>query len=173
MSSKKTYFFESQRVNSDWVWISLSGLTVLGYASVFIYYGADIHSQTKFDIKALTYVATGMLLVFGIMFFVLRNSKLEIRISEQGIEFRYPPTQNNFRLIRFNDIEKWEVSDYNPVKDNIKPGFKKSAFKKKENIVYVASGKQALKLYLKNGGKIILSTRRKDALQYAIRKLTE
>ncbi len=168
MSRTRIYFEEIQPQKGNLAFMILLALTVIGFSSLYFFGNND-----EEDARALIYVGTGLSLVFIILFFVFRKMRLETAITQSGIYFRYPPFQNKFHKISLSEIRNWEVREYNPVKEYGGWGFKKQGKPRNKNTGYMISGKTALFLNLKNGHEILIGTQRKDAMIYAMRKITE
>ncbi len=170
MKNTKAKYYEVQEMKGSWVWIVLLGLSVLSFSLMI---AMNISGKNSFDIKALIYLGSGLSLLFIILAVIFRNARLETTIDASGVSYRYPPFQNKIKNIPFEQITKWEVGKYNPVKEAGGFGSFKAGAPKEKNPAYIVSGKTALFLHLGNGTRIILGTQRKDAIQYAMRKQLE
>jgi hypothetical protein len=170
VSSNKARYYEVQEMKGTWVWIVLLGLTVLSFSLMI---AMNISEKNTFDIKVLIYVGSGLSLVFTTIAILFSRARLETTIDARGISFRFPPFQLKSKNIPFSQIIKWEVGDYNPMKEAGGWGSFKAGKPKEQNPAYIVSGKTALFLHLDNGKRIILGTQRKDAIQYAMRKQLE
>ena len=73
------------------------------------------------------------------------------------------------RFISKHEISRFEVRKFNPHREYGGHGIKRS--KRKMGRSYTVSGRLGLQLYLNNGNLILLGTRRKEAMQYAMEKM--
>jgi hypothetical protein len=67
------------------------------------------------------------------------------------------------------EIEKFEIRNYNALREYGGYGLKR---KFKYGQSFTISGKTGLQLYLKNGKKVLIGTQKKQAIEYAMGKLT-
>lgn len=139
---------ESQTYRSSWVFylILLVELPMLILLTVLFF-----TSEEKQE------MGIALVFVFGIMSLVLTlifNIKLETRIDEQGIHYRYLPFIRKWRLIRKESILSAEVISFNPLLDYGGWGMKGNRTTKLFNI----TGDQGLLIDKGETKKILLGT---------------
>lgn len=67
-------------------------------------------------------------------------------------------------------VEKYEFRTYNAHREFGGHGFKRKA---RQGSAFTISGKEGLQLYFTNGKKLLIGTQRKQAFEYALKKLME
>ena len=142
MKDKKTDFTETQKFSNKLLWCILSAvLLVSAFLPLKNYY---YFSYTTFKDFIPLLIALSVVLFFAV-------AKLETRISEEGIRYRFFPLQRTFRVIWKRDIKSITVVRYNPLLDyggwGIRFGRKGWAYNVRGNIgitVETSSGKRIL-----------------------------
>ena len=99
---------------------------------------------------------------------IFMNSKLSTVITEEGIRYRYPPSQNREKLIHAPEIERYEIRTFKPAMEYGGHGAKKS---QKWGQSFTVRGNTGLQLYLKDGTRILIGTQRKDAIMRAMGRM--
>jgi hypothetical protein len=86
--------------------------------------------------------------------------RLETKIDKEGIYVRLFPLHVNYKLFKWNEIEKAYIRKYNPILEfggwGIRFGFK--------GMAYNVSGNKGLQLEFKNGEKLLIGTNRAEEL---------
>ena len=104
-----------------------------------------------------------LIFVFTFWFFSLR---LDTVIKEDGIHLRF------FRLTKpqyypWEKIARFDIVKYKPITDYGGWGIRGE----RRNMVYTVSGNKGLQLYLSNGSKVLIGTRRPKEMEKALREL--
>jgi len=170
MAAKKHLFFEEQKQNGASAWIVLAGLAAISFSLMIVFYD-EWNIQEKFTQKGILIFASIIISIFIGLYFMFLNIKMETKINDDGIFFRYPPFKRKYKKIALSEISSCEVIEYNPIKEYGGWGFKKPGKPRNKNIAYSMKGKMGLRIELKSGNIILLGTQRKDALAYSIKKL--
>jgi hypothetical protein len=181
MSYNKAIFHEEQKQHGAVVWISLAGLSAVSFSLLLIYYNQLEGLQKKFSINQLMLIGGLITTLFVGLYFLFQNLRMETKIDNKGIYFRYPPFKNKYKLFAFNDIQSYKVIEYNPLKDYGGWGYslpahynrkqlKALANKRVQNRAYSIKGKIGLHITLKSQQIILLGTQRREALEYALKK---
>lgn len=161
----KTKFIETQSFNQLWLWLILgiSGISTIGIFG-FGFYKQIILGQ-KFGNNpmpniSLIIVFITTVIVFFLIFLLLRFAKLTTEIDENGIRFKFFPFHRKYKEYHWDMIDNCEVRKYSPLGDfggwGIRYGFNKKA--------YTTSGDKALQLRLKSGKRIFIGTQRAKEL---------
>lgn len=157
------HFEERQHLmQNPMMWLTIPGLLVVLLMAIF----GKTDSQGTERIIGITIVST----VFGLMGALLLFARLETRISEQDVQFRWFPFQIKFRSIPWSDIKTATVRNYSPLTEYGGWGIKGFSTK---NRAYNISGDIGLQLELHSGKKILIGTRQKETLEallYAFRQ---
>jgi hypothetical protein len=171
---KKIIFREVQKFNAWWVWLILAGAFA---ASVLpLWYGLWSQLTTgepwgnkpadDMTLGVITLFITLMMAGLLVLFFTMR---LETEITQEEISFRFPPLVRKWRIIPRENILKVESGKYNPIRDyggwGVRQGFGK------KGRAYNVSGNMGLTLYLKDGKKVLIGTRRAQAIAASMDKM--
>jgi len=104
-------------------------------------------------------------LVFGIafpIFFLALRMTTEVR--EDAVVIRFIP--GNRRSIRLEEIQRFEVREYRPLREYGGWGIQHS---RRHGIAYSVSGNRGVQLVLKNGKRILIGSQEPDRLAGALR----
>lgn len=164
---KKIYFQEEQRFTQIWVWIFLI-LTFFLVSEVIvgsIMLGESIdNSSFSNEIILLIFIVA----FFGV-FWLFLKMKLEVKVTDEGIVYRFFPIILKEKMLHRNIIESYKIRKYKPILEyggyGIRVGFSRwgKAFNVKGNI--------GMQLYLKDGKKVLFGTQRAEAFKYAVDKM--
>jgi hypothetical protein len=109
------------------------------------------------------------ILTFSFVFWLIIKMKLEVKVTDEEIIYRFKPIIFKEKVISKNLIESYEVRKYNAIREyrgyGIRMGFRK--WGKAFNV----SGNIGMQLYLKGGKKILFGTQRPDAFKHAMDKM--
>jgi hypothetical protein len=170
----RIYFEEVQAFReSSWVWTLV--ITILLAALLPIMYGLyqQLGTGVPWGNKSMTdsdliFVFLFTLMSTGIGAFVVLSSKLEVKIDEQGIHYRYFPVTSRWQLIIPDQIASYTLEKrFNIFESGF--GYFRSLFRKIKS--YRIRGSQHLSLKLKNGYRILLGTQNPEGLEQAMKKL--
>ncbi|HEY9113877.1 MAG TPA: hypothetical protein VIN10_04210 [Bacteroidales bacterium] len=95
--------------------------------------------------------------------------KLKVKVTDEGISYKFSPIIFKEKYISKDIIERYEIRKYRPILDyggyGIKVGTNNrgKAFNVKGNI--------GMQLYLKDGKKVLFGTQRPDSFKYAMDKM--
>lgn len=169
----KVFFKEEQKFNQWWLWL----LMIITFLSVAVPFGYAVYSQEVLDkpfgdnpmsTEGLINVGAFSLLLFGLIILLFYVFKLKTKITNEALFVSFPPAINKWKKFAPDEIEKFEVRKYNAFKEYGGYGIK---FRRRYGKCYNVSGNLGLQLYLKNGKKVLIGTRRKQAISYAMEKL--
>ncbi|WGH76805.1 DUF6141 family protein [Tenacibaculum tangerinum] len=144
-------FKEEQRFTQWWLWIlliTINGLFLYGtYQQLFlkIPYGDNPMPNSMLIITTL------VLLCFTSFFYF---TKLETRIDEHGIHYRFYPINLNYKKIPWKDINEVNVIKYRPITDYGGWGIKGNAVNVKGNI--------GIKIYTKDNKNKLIGTQKEN-----------
>lgn len=106
----------------------------------------------------------GGLFIVLVIAFLFSKLKLKTRIDEKGIYYQYFPLHFSFKLIEWKHLSKCYIRNYNAISEFGGWGIKFS-FRKLKGKSFTTKGDIGLQLELKNGGKILVGTQKKEHLQ--------
>jgi len=102
-------------------------------------------------------------IVFPAFFIILR---LEIRIDNENLEFRFFPVQVSWKKIPFEQIKKTESKEFRPFRDFGGWGIRRGRLGK----AYIISGNMGVQVTMKNGRTFLLGSKNAEELEAAIKK---
>ena len=180
----KLYYREEQKYTQWWVWMLVA--TGCAAAAIPFWYGLYIQLELgqpwgdkPMSDNQLVVTAIVMTLFMAGIILLFRLQKLEITITDEGIRYRFLPFIRKQRLISPSEIELWTVEKYSPLKSyggyGIRASFGKRGFRRrsKSDKAYIVYGNLGLRLKLKNGTSLTMSTLRKDAMAHAMQKMMD
>lgn len=127
--------------------------------------------------RVVLIIVTILLTLFtaGFLFVFLRK-KLVTVITQNGLDISYPPLHTRARKIAKDEIERFEVREYNPILEyggwGIKPRGRLLR-RKRSGEAFTAYGKTGVQLYLHGGNKILIGTQRPEPFKYAHAKILD
>ncbi len=113
------------------------------------------------------------IVLLGLAFF---KSRLEVTIDSEGIHYRFPVFVRKWRILKKDQIIRYEVRKYAPFLEygGYGPKTRRHGYRRiKNGIAYNVSGKTGLQLYFANGKKMLIGTQRPAAIERAMRRLME
>jgi hypothetical protein len=164
---KHILFTEVQRQNQKWIWFLLIILTgTLFFGSI---------QQIVFNRPFGTHPIPdwGYLPFFGVLFlasYLLIGSRLYTEISHDKILFQFKPFHRKARVIYWEEVSRCYVRLYSPLKEFGGWGIR-IAFNRKTGKAYNISGNIGIQIELKNGGKILLGTRKGNEVQKVLKSI--
>lgn len=171
---KKAYFKEEQHFTSPWIWLFLIVVFTASIIPVLYIYFQQITSGQvpagSSDARLLLLITMIVqILVFALFVFLLKTVKLVTEIKDGAFFYRYPPFINKEKRIGKEEIERYAIREYKPIREyggwGVRQGFRRTGK------AYNVSGKTGLQLYLKNGKKVLFGTQRGAALLRAMDKI--
>lgn len=169
----KILFAETQRFSRGWSWFFL----MIAVFAVLLPFGYGIYSQEILKVPfgdnpmsttGLIVFGSVLLIVMVLVLFYFIRSRMETKITKSGVEVLFPPLLNKAKKITADEIQKFEVRNYNAIWEFGGYGIK-SRFQK--GLAYIVSGNVGLQLYLKNGKKILIGTQQKQSVVFALEKM--
>jgi len=171
---KKIIFREVQKFRSWWVWLILAG--AFGASVLPLWYGLWSQLTTgeswgnnpadDITLGVITLLITLMMAGLLLLFFTLR---LETEITQEEISFRFPPLVRKWRIIPREQILQFEAGKYRPVADYGGWGVRQGSGKRGR--AYNVSGNLGLTIFLKDGKKVLIGTRRVQAIAAAMDRM--
>lgn len=150
-------YTETQWFIGRWWWLVLA---LLG-AAVWIGY-----SSPQYNLKSRVVLALPGVLVL-LVALVLALSRLEVRLDEEGVHYRYFPLLRRWRHLPWDELKQVFARRYSPFGEYGGWGWRGVAGNKAYNVW----GREGLQLGLKNGQRLLLGTGRPAELRAALRGL--
>jgi hypothetical protein len=170
------YYFEEVQRFRDQSWLLVLVLTISLGAIIPLIYGMywQILQDVPWGDQPMS--DTGMVVLFlfvilcmGVMAFMLLSMKLEVRLDEQGIHYRFIPLKNEWQLIRKDQISEYRFEKGMRLFTTGGVGYHRNVFTKTRS--YRIFGSSCLSLKLNSGDKLLLGTRKPGEMEWALKKL--
>jgi hypothetical protein len=153
-------FREEQRFRQLWIWILILGVAALQWWG---WIQQILLGRPFGDNPGPDWMVWLFWVLFGIglpLFFVYL--RLVVEVDDQGVGLRYAPLTRRF--IRFDEIERCEATDYQPLRQYGGWGIRGVG----SNRAYNVSGSQGVRLYLRSGDVVVIGSQRSKELALAI-----
>lgn len=158
-------FEETQRFN-QW-WLQLINIALLGFlaycAYTWYFVGTASGNVGPNDLTGQVVVFIAVLLSIGLIYIF----KLETRMDEQGIHYRFLPIHRSFKTIRWTDLEECYTRTYRPLTEYGGWGYR---FGRGNGKALNVKGNQGIQTKQKNGTKLLIGTQKPDDAQRIIKK---
>lgn len=155
---KNIQFSEVQQFRQTWLWFLLLSSTLISVVPVLV---ATLQGEMR-TLEGLA--AMGLvLLITGINLVLFYITKLEIKISDEGIAYRWWPYFRKFTLLKWSDVEFVQMQKYAAMSY----GFHIS---KKYGRIHNVDGNQAYQVVLQNGKKYLFGTQKKLSVENALQQ---
>ncbi len=171
---ERILFVEEQRFTQWWLW----AIMILSLLAVIAPFGYGIYSQEVLNApfgnnptstNSLIVTGVSVLVLVGLIFVIFVCMKLKTKITTEFVMVLFPPFMRKWKKISPDEIDRFEVRTYKAIYEYGGYGMKRG-FRAGQS--YTVSGKIGLQLYLKNGKKILIGTKKRQAIEYAMRKLS-
>jgi hypothetical protein len=162
----KVYYKEEQKFRQLWIWLLLlllCGVWIWQFVQQIIM-GKPFGNDPSPD---FVIILTGIFPIAVIVLF--RFMTLETIIDDTGVYYRFRPFQRKPKVIKPEDILRYEVKKYNPLMEYGGWGIRLGSFGKGK--AYNVSGNQGVLFELKNRKKFMLGTQNPVSIKSALDKL--
>lgn len=159
-------FSEVLRFN-QW-WIQLINIGLLAFL-LFCLYSWYIAKESTGNVMATD--TTGQLVVIISIvpvLLLLYTLRLKSSIDEIGLHYQFLPFYFSKKAIRWSEIEKCYVRNYNPIKEYGGWGYRTSLGKKGR--AYNVKGNKGIQLEFKTGKQLLIGTQKEDEAQQVIQR---
>lgn len=145
-------FKEVQHFDQWWLWVLLIAALVVAVNPLIFEYTATMQSRSN-----LTSIATSVLIILALFISFWFLFKLETRIDEKGISFRFLPFHRKARIRSWDKIKSIAVRKYHPIREYGGWGYRIGLRKKRALNV---KGNMGIQIVYKNGRHLLLGTQR-------------
>ncbi len=162
---KKVLFTENQKFRQWWILliIALVNISFLFSINLFIADGQWGKNKTTDNV-----LIAGILMV-AISTMLLLNCRLETRITQEGIYFRFFPFHFKFKYYAWNSLSKCFVRHYSPVREYGGWGLRISLTG--NGNAYNVSGDKGLQLELLSKKRLLIGTNKPEELTAVLEHL--
>ena len=151
-------FSEKQKFNQKWLWIILFFLVIIPI-SLLVF-------DKDFKLGAEGYIGVTVMLLPIILIYL---AELRVEVSENALKYQFFPFHIKVYEIRFADIDSFKELIYSSLKDYGGWGMKYSF----SGTAYNVSGNKGVKIFLKNGKKVLFGTQKPYEFFEALNKATQ
>ncbi len=154
-------FTETQRFTQWWLWliiIGVAGLHLYGLYKQF-YLGEPFGDNPTSNEDLVMLGLVPVLLI--VLFLFLR---LDTKVDAEGVHYRFFSFQINYKLKKWDEIEKAYVRQYKPIYEYGGWGIRGWGKDKARNV----SGNMGLQLELKNGDRLLIGTQKGEEMEKAV-----
>ena len=171
---ERNFFKEEQRFSNVWLYVFIVIVFTIAIAPTVI----ALYSQLVLGIpcgedpssnESLLVLLFVLLVMFVLILLLFNKMKLVTEVKNEGVFYKYPPFIIKFKVIRKEEIEKYEVRKYSPIREYSGWGIRYSWGK--SGRAYNVKGNIGLQLYMVDGKKILFGTQRGDAIRRAMDKM--
>jgi hypothetical protein len=161
-----TLFTEKQRFNQWWVWailIIVNGGQIAA-AAFQILSGRPLGNKPMSNTEFLVVVGIALLLSLAVLAF-----RLETQVRTDGIYVRFFPFHRKFKFFAWEDLRKAYVRKYAPIGEYGGWGYRIGWPDK--GGAFNVSGNQGLQLEFTSGKKLLIGTRKPEALSAVLQQI--
>jgi hypothetical protein len=154
-------FTESQRFTQWWLWLIIIGVAGLHFYSLYqqFYLGKPFGDNPTSDEGLIMFSLIPALLI--VLFLLLR---LDTKVDTEGVHYRFFPFQLNYKLIKWDELEKAYVRQYKPIYEYGGWGIRGWGKDKARNV----SGNMGLQLEMKDGDRLLIGTQKPEEMEKAV-----
>lgn len=165
----KIHFQEIQKFNQPWIIIMLLSSFFFTLAVVLVSsYSSEKTGESIAGSNESIIGISILVVTFSFVFWLIMNIKLEVKVTDEAIIYRFKPLMLKEKTIIRKSIARYEVRKYNPIRDyggyGLRTGWKWGR-------AFNVSGNMGMQLYMESGKKILFGTQRPDAFKYAMDKM--
>ncbi|WP_340113902.1 hypothetical protein [Maribellus mangrovi] len=168
---EKVLFTEEQRSRKWWLWIFFTAAIL----SVLIPMGIETKQGESFGVEPLNDIEPSLpgilftVVMIGVMV-IFMISRLKTKITTKAVWVSFWPIMRKWKKISAEEIGSYEIRTFRPKREYGGHGIKR---RRRAGSAYTIAGNLGLQLHLKDDKKILIGTQKKQAIEYAMRKLME
>ena len=155
----KKEFYEVQKFRQKWLWILL---LIIPSSMIFKLIKWSQAQEDIFANASHLFIIGSYLFVFLLFIF----SRLKTKINKSGIYFRFLPFHYKFHEIKWIDVKRAYVRQYDPISEYGGWGLRLGLFGKGK--AYNTMGDMGLQLELNDGKKILFGTQKPKDIEQAL-----
>ncbi len=150
-------FTETQKFKQWWIWLLLVAINLLFAYGLYqqVYLGKPFGSNPGSDVSLVIFSTVSLLLTLLFLLF-----RLDTRIDEQGVSYRFFPFQLKYKQKKWSEIKKAYIRKYKPILEYGGWGMRFGA--------YNVSGNIGLQLELHGGDELLIGTRKPEEMEKAV-----
>ena len=165
---EKILFSEEQRHKQRWLWLILGSFLLPIVILLYNELSAEsLNNGSENLLRLILYGGVAVLFIVAVLI-IWGLSRLKTKITYDGIYITFLPLKRKSYRIKVQEIERFEIRKYNAAREYGGYGFRN---RRKSGQAYTISGNIGLQLYFKSGKKLLLGTQKKQAIEFAMRKI--
>ena len=173
---QKIYFTEEQHFSNFWFWVFLVVVfTAFLTPTVVALYSQLVlgtpEGENPESIESILIIFGILIVVYAAAIVLFKTMKLVVVVRQNGVFYRYPPFIIKERKFLREEIERFEIRKYKPIKEYRGWGIKTSLGK--SDRAFSVKGYMGLQLYLKDGKYVLFGTQRGEACKRAMSKMMQ
>lgn len=118
----------------------------------------------------MLYITMAMIIVTVGINIMVFSSKLETKISAEGVHYRYPPFVRNWKTVPYTDLDSYEIRTYSAWKEYGGRGYRLRTLNR-HGRAFTMRGNLGLQLIFKSGKKLLLGTQRSEEMKVALNRI--
>ncbi|GAA0891058.1 hypothetical protein GCM10009122_07370 [Fulvivirga kasyanovii] len=166
-----TCFKEEQPLGTVKLWTILMTISVVTVAGIMYVFYMQLQLKQPVDdrLSDLWLIVSGVmaLLVITLVVWLVLAGKLQTEVTKRRIRYRFPPFIWNWKIIKADEIQNFEISNYYAAKELKGHGYQKLGQAKALSV----SGNMGLRLTYYTGKKLLLGTQKPEKLKRAMEQL--
>lgn len=160
----KVPFSEVQRFKQPWLWLLI--LAINGFF-IFAFVKQQILGQ-PFGDKPMSNLSLSITIaVLALLTILFLSSRLETRITKEGVYVRFYPIHISFKFFPWNQIKKADVRKYSPLSEYGGWGIRGLS----KNKAFNTSGNKGLQLEFHDGKRLLIGTNKPEEVTTALQQL--
>jgi hypothetical protein len=172
----RKYFEETQKFGSQGLYLGMTAI----YGAVLSVFGMAFYRQFVQKIpfgnhpisdEGLVLAAALIMVILFVSGWLLFSSRFQVEIRDTGISLRFWPYMSKTRIIARSEISSYKIRTYKPFREYGGRGLRKGV--KKSGDAYNLHGNIGLQLVLNDGKRILIGTRRPEAMLRAMNIMME
>ncbi len=155
-------FEEKHGLKIWWLYLVIA-VTIFPTAALLIFQNKGLSYA---ELKAMYFAPVLAILSPFLIIFLVQQSKLTLKITAEGVSFRYPPFHFTPSRFRWVSIEKAYIRKYDAFSEYGGYGVKNRLWFKFKDKAYLLNDKnRGLQLEFKNGKKLLFSSNKIEELE--------
>lgn len=171
----RPYFEETQSLkNSHFIWIlmivtSASAIIPMGYGLYWQIGKGEQWGDEPMPDEALIGLFIFVVICLAIMIICMAYSKLEVKIDNEGVHYRFVPYKFKWSMISRAEISTYDIKKSNSFLGICHMGYHRNALNNSRSMNLY--GNKSLFLTLRNKRKLFIGTTNAEGAELAMRKL--
>lgn len=165
---EKILFKEEQRFRQWWRWLILGSALLAIVVPLANKLSVQSWNTSSENFSRLVLLGSVAVLFIVAVLIVMLLSRLQTKITYDGIVITFPPLKRKSHKVKIQEIERFEIRTYRAGSEFGGYGFRS---RRTSGQAYTVSGNIGLQLYFKNGKKLLIGTQKKQAIEFAMCKI--